>query len=203
MRKVEYVRSLIQRFWGPQARVRTLARPVEDEQVQRRLADVDLIVVATDNHYSRLVAQEVALRYLRPVLCLGTVIVKRADEESPRIYSRITLPPLHGGWCLACANVISLEQASIERADAHLREEIMQRGYLDGVPAPAVYWVNTNCATTAAGVVHGIAADFVDADNGIDWILDLVRGQRLHVEHDVEPSCYFCTPGGLVATGQA
>lgn len=87
----------------------------------------------------------------------------------------------------------------MEVADPYTREALGDRGYLDRVPAPAVYWVNTTCAAAAVGLVHGIAAAFIDPIPGIDWIFDLVQGNRLGVVHD-PTGCFFRSPDGLFAS---
>lgn len=199
--KVAYVAGLIQRFWQGRATVTTLARPIEDPAVQEAAARADLIVVATDNHHSRLLAQQVALRTVRPLLCLGTHIEQRPGEDAPRIYSRVTMPPLAGGWCLACGRVIDLTTAARESADPMTRQQLTAGGYLPTVSAPAVYWVNSVGAAMGVRLVHGALAGFIDTRDGRDDLFDLAAGLWMPVGHEVSGDCFFCSPDGVLAAG--
>jgi hypothetical protein len=105
--KVEYVKQLIKQIYPTGSQVRAIPENLESETAQTEIGASDLIVVATDNHYSRQIAQELALTYSRPLLCLGTHI-DIAPNGKPRMYCRITVPPLGGKWCLMCGNIINL-----------------------------------------------------------------------------------------------
>lgn len=81
--------------------VKAIPTSIENELAKQEVANSDLIIVATDNHLSRQIAQELALEYMRPLVCLGTHIDVKPDN-TPRMYCRVTVPPLGGGWCLMC-----------------------------------------------------------------------------------------------------
>ena len=195
--KIAYVAGLIRRFWGGAAMIETLDAPVEDACAQERIAAADLIVVATDNHASRRAAPQLALRTMRPLLCLGTHIEQRPGDAMPRIYSRATMPPMAGGWCLACGQVISLAKAAEELADPLTRASLAAGGYLPQVAAPAVYWVNTISAALGVRLAHGAIAGFIDCADGVDDLLDLATGSWLPISHDASASCFLCSPDRL------
>ncbi len=190
--KVHYVKWLIKRAYSSGSQIETLACSVEDESVPQAIAAADLIVVATDNHRSRQVAQELALKYIRPLLCLGTQI--EIKENRPNMYARVTVPPLGGGWCLMCANIIDLQQAALESAPQEISNLAQRAGYLDGVANPAVYWLNSLCASSGVGVIHGILSGFLKLDTGLDWIYDFSNSLWLKnsTEHLLNQDCYYC-----------
>jgi hypothetical protein len=313
--KVHYVKRLIKGIYATGSQVKALPTSVEDISISREIAKCDLIVVATDNHFSRQIAQEIALEYVRPLMCLGTHIELTSPpapllqgegrmisppegqiipppegriipppegriipppegqiipppegqiipppegqiipspegriilppegqiipppegriipppegriipspegriippfprregglgglgqisqpHNIPRMYCRITIPPLGGGWCLMCGNIINLQQAALEAAPSQINQMAAQRGYLEGIDNPAVFWLNSICASTAVGIIHGMVSGFLNLDDGLDWIYTFPESHWLKtdVEHLATPDCYFCSP---------
>ena len=191
--KVHYVKWSIERVYATGSQIKALPISIEDEVAKAEIATADLIVVATDNQRSRQVAQELALQYTLPLVCLGTHIEVKSHSK-PRLYARVTVPPLGGGWCLMCANIISLQQAALETAPTEITEIAEKAGYIKGVSDPAVYWLNGICASTGVGVIHGMIGGFVDVDSGLDWIYDFANAKWLktNTEELHTEDCYFC-----------
>jgi hypothetical protein len=232
--KVHYVKRLIKGIYAAGSQVKALPTSIEDISISREIAKCDLIVVATDNHFSRQIAQEIALEYVRPLMCLGTHIELTSPpapllpgegrmisppegriippfprregglgglgqisqpHNIPRMYCRITIPPLGGGWCLMCGNIINLQQAALEAAPSQINQMAAQRGYIEGIDNPAVFWLNSICASTSVGIIHGMVSGFLNLDDGLDWIYSFPESHWLKadVEHLVTPDCYFCS----------
>ncbi|AFZ11556.1 UBA/THIF-type NAD/FAD binding protein [Crinalium epipsammum PCC 9333] len=191
--KVHYVKQLIKRIYATGSSVKAMPVSITDESVQREVAATDLIVVATDNHYSRQVAQELALKYMRPLVCLGTHIDIQGNG-TPRMYGRVTVPPLGGGWCLMCGNMINLRIAALELAPFEINHLAMQAGYLEGINNPAVFWLNSLCASSGVGVIHGMLSGFLNVDSGLDWIYDFSESNWLktNTNYLTGSDCYFC-----------
>ena len=150
--KVDYIKYLLNRIYPNQREIITQNTAIEQIGNTQKIGEYDLIVVATDNHYSRKIAQELALKYQRPLICLGTHIEVKSDG-TPRIYARITIPPLGGGWCLMCGNIINLQQASLEVAPSSISNLAFNAGYINDIGDPAVLWLNNICASTAVGLI--------------------------------------------------
>ncbi|MGB3511165.1 MAG: ThiF family adenylyltransferase [Microcoleaceae cyanobacterium] len=213
--KVEYVKQLIQQIYRMNANVKSIHTNIENELATLEIGASDLIVVATDNHYSRQVAQELALKYMRPLVCLGTHIDMRRqkaegrgqkDEELsdslqgksivgiPRMYCRITVPPLGGGWCLMCGNIINPQMAALESAPHQIEQLASQAGYIEGINDPAVFWLNSICASTAVGIIQGMVSGFLDIDSGLDWIYEFPESKwhKTDTDYLANTDCYFC-----------
>lgn len=198
--KVHYVKHLIHQIYPTKANVTaipdSLAQPPGTgiANVTNQITTADLIVVATDNHSSRQIAQEIALKYLRPLVCLGTHIDVKSDG-TPRMYARVTVPPLGGGWCLMCGNIINLQRAALESAPGEIDRMATTAGYLDGVNDPAVFWLNGICASTGVGIIHGIVSGFIDIDAGMDWIYEFPSSdwRKMNTEYLHTDDCYFCS----------
>ncbi|MDF5722352.1 MAG: ThiF family adenylyltransferase [Rhizonema sp. PD37] len=196
--KVHYVKHLIQKIYPEDSCVQTIATGIESELSKQEIATCDLIVVATDNHLSRKTAQELALQYMRPLVCLGTHIEVKPDN-TPRMYCRITVPPMGGGWCLMCGNIINLQRAALESAPLEMNQMAAGAGYLEGVNDPAVFWLNSICASTGVGVIHGMVSGFLNVDSGIDWIYEFPVNdwRKTNTEYLQTDNCYFCGMNGL------
>jgi molybdopterin-synthase adenylyltransferase len=188
--KVHYVKHLLDQIYPTGANITAIPDAIS---TTTGIATADLIVVATDNHASRQIVQEIALKSMRPLVCLGTHIEVKSDGM-PRMYARVTVPPLGGGWCLICGNIINLHRAALESAPTEIDRLVANAGYLDGIDDPAVLWLNNICASTGVGVIHGIVSGFVDVAAGIDWIYEFPNQQwhKTNPEYLQTSDCYFC-----------
>lgn len=191
--KVHYLKHLIKRIYATGSSVKTIPASITDKTAQQEVAAADLIVVATDNHSSRQVAQELALAYMRPLVCLGTHIDIQPNR-TPRLYCRVTVPPLGGGWCLMCGNIINLHRAALESAADEINHLAARVGYVEGIGDPAVFWLNSLCASTGVGIIHSMVSGFLDVDNGLDWIYEFPESNWLKTNPDYlgNCGCYFC-----------
>ncbi|MBW4613640.1 MAG: ThiF family adenylyltransferase [Desmonostoc vinosum HA7617-LM4] len=193
--KVDYVKYLIKKIYDTGSHVKAIPTSCNNEIAQTEIAKSDLIVVATDNHLSRKQAQELALTYMRPLMCLGTHIDINPSDNTPRMFCRVTVPPLGGGWCLMCGNIISLQKAAVESAPAQINQMVNRAGYLEGINDPAVFWLNSICASTGVGVIHGMVSGFLNLDAGIDWIYEFPNSvwHQTDIKYLETPDCYFCS----------
>jgi molybdopterin-synthase adenylyltransferase len=191
--KVDYVKQLIKRIYHRGAHIQAIPISIENPSINKEIAASDLIVVATDNHHSRQIAQELALKYMRPLVCLGTHIDVKFDF-TPRMYSRITIPPMGGDWCLMCGNIINLQKAALEKSPFDIYNMGSNAGYLDGINDPSVFWLNSICASTAVGIIHGIVSGFLNIDSGIDWIFEFPESnwRKTNTDFLKNTDCYFC-----------
>ncbi|GAA6622203.1 ThiF family adenylyltransferase [Scytonema sp. NUACC26] len=194
-KKIDYVKHLIKKIYQTGSCITTIPTSIDNEVAKLAISTSDLIVVATDNHLSRKIAQELALEYMHPLICLGTHIDMNQCEGKPRMFCRITIPPLGGGWCLMCGNIINLQKAAVESAPVQINQMVANAGYLEGVNDPAVFWLNSICASTAVGVIHGIVSGFLNVDAGIDWVYEFPNSvwHQTNIEYLETPDCYFCS----------
>ncbi|MGY6528395.1 MAG: HesA/MoeB/ThiF family protein [Cyanobacterium sp.] len=192
--KVDYVEHLLTKIYPDDGNFITAKTTIQEIHDREQIAHYDLIVVATDNHHSRQIAQELALKYQLPFMSLGTHIDIDFDG-TPKMYARITIPPLGGGWCLMCGNMINLQQSALETAPESITQLANSAGYLNDVEAPAVLWLNNICASTAVGIIHGVMAGFLNVDEGLDWVYHFPSQQWLKTmsEHLYNDNCLFCT----------
>src|SRR5579884_2408491 len=140
---------------NPKATVMACRKDVHDKEVESVLALSDWIIVATDNHSSRLKAQQLSIKYFVPLLSLGVNITvnnhKIEDMSGEVITARV------GDYlCLSCLNRINpIKVASERHPDQGIREALVKRGYVTGqdIKEPAVKTLNTFLATMAVEVL--------------------------------------------------
>ena len=152
--KVDVVRRHLTRI-NPKAAVLACKKDVHDREVESILALSDWIIVATDNHSSRLRAQQLSVQYFVPLLSLGvniTVKGNRIEDMSGEVITARVGDYL----CLQCLNRIHpIKVASERHPDATIREALVKRGYVTGkdIKEPAVKTLNTFLATMAVDVL--------------------------------------------------
>ncbi|HKV56863.1 MAG TPA: ThiF family adenylyltransferase [Ktedonobacteraceae bacterium] len=148
--KVEVVKRHLTKI-NPQATVLACKGDVHEKEMESVLALSDWVIVATDNHSSRLRVQELAVQYFVPLLSVGVNISVKGntieDMSGEVITARV------GDYlCLQCLNRINpIKVASERHPDQTIREELVKRGYVTGkdIKEPAVKTLNTIVATMA------------------------------------------------------
>lgn len=198
--KVYVARSTIRQA-VPKATVRPLKTDVFDPVAQRALKACDLLIVATDNHSSRMAANRLAVQYLIPLVHVGfNVSVDPArDSSSARggkpdsplssqekwaggmrsvtdVSGEFAIPDL-GRWCLQCAGIVDPQAAGWELASPAQRAILRQRGYVADTPAPAVGHLDGVVAALAAAEIHNLVAAFKPQHRYLTY--DALRGELL------------------------
>jgi len=194
--KIDVARRIVREIHGEDARVDGRKTALPDRKATRSLSRCDLLVVATDNQSSRLVAQEISSAYLRPLVNAGVSLVAK-DGEVSRIFVRVATPPLGGSWCLACGGHLNAHEITKERSDPEHQEMLKARGYLDGPPQPAVHWVNGFAAAQAVSTVHNLISPFQPWEgSGHDVFLDLLDRCMQPIDHPEDGlGCVVCGAG--------
>jgi len=140
---------------NPNATVLACKKDVHDNEVESVLALSDWLIVATDNHASRLRTQELSVKYFVPLLSLGVNISVKGNKIEDMSGEVITAR-VGDYLCLQCLNRINpIKVASERHPDQAIREALVKRGYVTGkdIKEPAVKTLNTFLATMAVEVL--------------------------------------------------
>jgi molybdopterin/thiamine biosynthesis adenylyltransferase len=140
---------------NPKATVRAYKKDVYDREMESVLALSDWMIVATDNHSSRLRAQELSVEYFVPLLSVG-VNISVKDGKLEDMSGEVITARVGDYLCLQCLNRINpIKVASERHPDAGIREALVKRGYVSGqdVKEPAVKTLNASLATMAVEVL--------------------------------------------------
>jgi molybdopterin-synthase adenylyltransferase len=152
--KVEVVKRHLTAI-NPNATVRAYKKDVHDREMESVLALSDWMIVATDNHSSRLRAQELSVEYFVPLLSVG-VNISVKDSKLEDMSGEVITARVGDYLCLQCLNRINpIKVASERHPDAGIREALVKRGYVSGqdVKEPAVKTLNASLATMAVEVL--------------------------------------------------
>src|SRR6266550_7340595 len=152
--KVDVVKRHVTNI-NPNATVLACKRDVHDKDLERVLALSDWMIVATDNHSSRLKVQELSVKYFVPLLSLGVNITMK-ENKIEDMSGEVITARVGDYLCLQCLNRINPSKVASERhPDQTIREALVKRGYVTGkdIKEPAVKTLNTSLATMAVEVL--------------------------------------------------
>ena len=193
--KVEVVRRHLSKI-NPQATVRAFQKDVHEREIEGVLALSDWLVVATDNHSSRLRAQELSVQYFVPLLSVGVNIsVKGGKLED--MSGEVITARVGDCLCLQCLNRINpIKVASERHPDQGIREALVQRGYVTGqdVKEPAVKTLNAILATMA---VEALVNQYTEAHRHVP-VLVYENNGSMSIYEDSESverrnkRCFLC-----------
>jgi molybdopterin/thiamine biosynthesis adenylyltransferase len=183
-------------------KVKALMASVFTAGAVQQLKNCDLIVVATDNHATRLFAQRIGAQYLIPVISAGVNIDVGADGALDDVSGEFAIAlPGAAGWCLACAHVYDPERAAIELADAAEQQRWITRGYINGaeVKAPAVGHLNGVVANLALAEIHNLIAPFKPFSGYLAY--NQLRGELMAYTIERNTTCAVCSDTALLGLG--
>jgi molybdopterin-synthase adenylyltransferase len=166
------------------------------------LKECDIIVVATDNHATRMFAQRIGAQYLIPVVSVGVNIEVGQNAALTDVSGEFAIAiPGATGWCLACAHVYDAERAAIELADAAEQQRWIRRGYIDGADAkaPAVSHLNGVIANLALAEFHNLLAPFKKFVSYLTY--DQLHGVLMPYTIERNQTCAVCSDTGLLGLG--
>lgn len=205
--KVNVARSAIRQS-NPKAYVRALQTDVFYAEAQRVLKGCDLLIVATDNHSSRMALNRLAVQYLIPLVHLGFNISVQdgrgpgADGNGRKVTDvsgEFAIPDL-GRWCLQCAGIVDPQQAGWELAPATQRALLRQRGYVADTPAPAVRHLDGLTAALAAAEIHNLVHAFKPQLRYLAY--DAMRTELVPLQVKPGDGCPVCSPDdGVLGLG--
>jgi molybdopterin-synthase adenylyltransferase len=193
--KVDVVKRHVTNI-NPKATVLACKKDVHDKEMEKVLALSDWIIVATDNHSSRLRTQELSVKYFVPLISVGVNITVK-DNKIEDMSGEVITARVGDYLCLSCLNRINpIKVASERHPDKTIREELVRRGYVTGkdIKEPAVKTLNTYLATMAVEVLVNQYTDLrrhmpvlVYENNGYMSIYEDRDSVQLRNKH-----CFLC-----------
>lgn len=174
---------------------------VFDQSVVAVLKQSDLIVVATDNHSSRMYCQRVAAQYLIPLMHLGVVIEVQGDHIADISGEYALSLPGPASWCLNCAAVFDAQQASWELAPAIDQARWVERGYVRGanIAAPSVRHLNGALASLGLAEIHNLFSPYREPRKYVAY--DGLRCEMTTIGIGRDVRCAICSERGVLGLG--
>jgi hypothetical protein len=182
----------------PKATIKAFACSAFAPRALRQLKGCDLLIAATDNDASRLALNALACQYLIPLVHVGVNLQVKGDGGFEDISGEFAIPPL-GTWCLLCAGIIDSQRAAWDLARPEERALLVERGYLPGTPAPAVYHLNGVVASLAAAEIHNIIYPYKPLRRYL--VYRELEGELMALEVPRREGCLHCGPEGLLGLG--
>jgi molybdopterin-synthase adenylyltransferase len=198
--KVDVVRDHLLRI-NPKAHVQAHAVGVEDDSVIGVLAQADWIMVGTDSHFSRFIAQHIALQYAVPLISVGANITVENGQITD-MSGEIIIIRYGDDLCLHCLKRINPTIIAAEQHQGQfLGNELIRRGYVAGqeVKEPAVKTLN---AILGAMAVDGLLNQFTQRQEHVPVIVYENNGMAC-IYPDRESvsmrnkECYVCSTSAL------
>ncbi|MCG2658881.1 MAG: ThiF family adenylyltransferase [Kiritimatiellae bacterium] len=124
------------------------SNPVQSNKVTSRLALAHLLMGCVDSHGPRKIMNDIAVRYVIPLIDLGCEIFTKDNLYQAVAQTRLVLPGTTG--CLMCCGAIDPVQAQHDLLSDAEREGLRRHGYIHGQEGPSAPSVATLNALTAS-----------------------------------------------------
>lgn len=203
--KVDVYAEQIRRV-APECEVVALAMPLLDAASRPEFKEVDFIGGCVDNHGARLTLNHIAMRYVIPLVDLGTGIriTDPVDSSSSVIQSggqvQVVVP---GGACLECRGMIDPQLAAFDLASPLQQQYERDHGYGIEEPAPSVIHLNGVIASLAAGELLRL----IVGDGRQPWrseqmiVYDALNPRAFAVQCQGRLDCVTCGDGAMIGVG--
>lgn len=188
--KVEVARRMMHAI-NPDMDIAAVVGDVVDEEVARLLPAYDFMLLCTDSHASRMVANQIAYQHLVPVIDMGVSITVAAGTIS-HITGRVQmLAP--GLPCLTCCGALDAEQI---RREMQTAEQRAIDPYVHGEhePEPAVISINSTVTSLAATMLLGAVTPVPSRPRQLTY--DGIRGRTKELAAPRCSNCVVCSPLG-------
>ncbi len=138
--KVSVYETLLKRI-APAMHIEALACSIMDDTALALAKGADILVGCVDNHGARMILNQLAVRYLVPLVDGGTGL-KKLSKDTPLTAGGQVQVVLPGIGCLECRGFIDMHRATFDLAPPELQAEERSHGYGIDEPAPAVISLN-------------------------------------------------------------
>ena len=115
----------------------------EDDEMQEKAREANIIIGAVDNDGARKYLNSIAARYMIPYIDLGTEIIPKDSKYEAIGQVQIFVPGQTG--CLMCSDAIDTSEAALDMMDEEGNAEYERVGYVRGTsetPTPSVLHLN-------------------------------------------------------------
>jgi molybdopterin/thiamine biosynthesis adenylyltransferase len=187
---------------APDIRVTTVRAPLLDERALAAAKMADVLLGCVDNHGARLVLNQLAMRYLIPLVDGGSGI-RLAGEREPLVIGGQMQLVVPGAGCLECRGSIDARRAAFDLAPPECQAEERSHGYgLDG-PAPSVIALNGVIASLQVAEVLFLLAPDPDRSMGCSHVsrYNALARQLIPMRAHAAPGCPTCSPEGVLGVG--
>lgn len=138
--KVTVYKDLIAQI-DPTIQVDAFEQSIIDRQAREHIKDADVFMGCVDSHGARLVLNQMAMRYLIPLIDGGSG-ARQWREQGPFVMGGQVQVVVPGSSCLECSGFIDPQHAAFDLASPEQQEAERKHGYGTRETAPAVISLN-------------------------------------------------------------
>ncbi len=183
--------------------VDTIAANVVDEAALDALKGIDVIAGCVDNHGARMVLNQLAIRYLLPLVDAGTGI-KPLQSDRQLVAGGQVQVVVPGCGCLECRGFIDMKRAAFDLASPEQRAESLAHGYGIEEPAPSVIFLNGVAASAQVAEIVFLLTNSGNPDRGGTpsyTIYDALARSMTPMRVSAQATCITCGNDGVLAVG--
>ncbi len=140
-KKVAVLAKRIEEIWEGATKVTSLPFALLDEEALACVKGADILLGCVDNFGARRVLNQLAVRYLIPLIDGGSGVQRATETTSLTIGGQVQLV-LPGIGCLECRGFIDPDKASFDLATPEEQTQQRLLGYGTGEEAPSVISLN-------------------------------------------------------------
>jgi molybdopterin/thiamine biosynthesis adenylyltransferase len=200
--KVSVYETLLKRI-APAMRVEALASSIMDNVALALAKGADILVGCLDNHGARMILNQLAVRYLIPLIDGGSGLKRNSADASLRAGGQVQVV-LPGIGCLECRGFIDMRRATFDLAPPELQEEERAHGYGMDEPAPAVISLNGVIASAlVTEIMLLLAGSAIKSSQRLPPIslYDAFHRSLIAIEPHDFPDCLTCGSDGIQGIG--
>jgi molybdopterin/thiamine biosynthesis adenylyltransferase len=138
--KVTVYKDLIGQI-DPTIQVDAFEQSIIDKQAREHVKDADVLMGCVDSHGARLILNQIAMRYLIPLIDGGSG-ARQWREQGPFVMGGQVQVVVPGSGCLECSGFIDPQRAAFDLAPPEQQEAERRHGYGTRETAPAVISLN-------------------------------------------------------------
>jgi len=201
--KVDVMEAMIDNI-GFGTKVDSIPKNIMYRSAAEKLKDCDLILGCTDDHFGRMLLNQISLKYYIPLIDMG-VFINSDHGKIRNIDGRVSIV-IPGNPCLLCTNCINQEKlkAEIEKmCDPELYKKRVKEGYcpeLD-IEDPSVITFTTSIASQAIIELIHLITGFMGSDEDAARILFIYDYRKFIKKLPPKPSTCICDDPNALGCG--
>ena len=181
---------------GLGCQVDTIQGSVLDADVLAELKATDVIFGCLDQALPRRLLSELAFRYLRPYVDVGSEIGSDATGETIYSLNARATYVAPGRRCLVCAGLVTARQLRFESLTYEERQREIAQGYSKDLvmTQPAVMELNMRAASLGLLIFRHLLQPFMESPLPMTFLEDIVTysSRRVKESHAADPACPIC-----------
>lgn len=198
--KASIARSYARRK-APKMKVACYQDSINSERMQNIAKEANCIIGAVDNDGSRKIYNRLAIRYLIPLLDVGSEIIPSECSYEAVGQVRTVLPGKTG--CLICSGVIDSSEAALDLMSGEGKQGHAKVGYVRGTdknPTPSV--LHLNGAVSHLAISQFLRLIFGEETKGKEFLhYDRQACSLLAASVQRDPECPVCGRMGYLGAG--